>query len=236
MNCKRIRDLIDSTDRTDVLPHEAARHVDSCQECAGFAEKRMRLRELLASSGRVTAPANFDAMLRVRLTERSESKPLPWMVPALYLRFGGAAIALVCVFLIGQQLVRNRIGREAPAPGSVALLERSQTPGDQDIAPFVGGSNSTRPSQNNIPTGSVKVPGYAPVRGIRRGNGGLRNVVDFVGETGQTDPGATTAAVLLMRGPGAEREIMIPVVSVGAQPIFYPYREPQPSRGGRVTF
>jgi hypothetical protein len=246
MSCKTIRKLIDSTDRADVFPHEAARHLDSCGTCADFAEKRMRLRELLASSGRVAAPANFDAVLRVRLTERSASKPLPWLTPVLYLRFGGAAIALVCVFLLGQQFVRNT--RLAPATGdsSNAIGQSMGTDGsgraggsggvgETVTPPAVAGPNGGAPPVIGVTAYPSKaVDGYKPARGSRpRGDSGFRYVAD-VGD--EIDPGARTAAVLLMRGPSAEREVMVPAVSVGAQPIFYSYREPQPSHGGRVSF
>ena len=236
MSCKRIRKLIDSTDRADVFPHEAARHLDSCGACAGFAEERMRLRELLASSGRVAAPANFDAVLRVRLTERSAARPLPWLFPAMYLRLGAAAIALVCVFLLGQQFVRNHNKPAAPLAGDsrLAVIPPTESegetippaapvPGPKGVSPFLVPADTSRPGE-----------GYKSVRANRqRGDSGFRYAAD-VGD--DIDPGARTAAVLLMRGPSAEREVMVPAVSVGAQPIFYSYREPQPSHGGRVSF
>jgi hypothetical protein len=234
MSCKRIRKLIDSTDRADVFPHEAARHLDSCGACADFAEKRMRLRELLASSGRVAAPANFDAVLRVRLTERSAARPLPWLSPAMYLRFGAAAIALVCVFLLGQQFIRNNNKPAAPLAGnsSLAVIPKSE---GETIQPAEPGPKPVIPTPFVAPAGTVTSgEGYKPARPNRpRGDSGFRYVAG-VGD--DMDPGARTAAVLLMRGASAEREVMVPAVSVGAQPIFYSYREPQPSSGGRVSF
>jgi len=247
MSCKTIRKLIDSTDKADVFPHEAARHLDSCGACADFAEKRMRLRELLASSGRVAAPANFDAVLRVRLTERSAARPLAWLSPAMYLRFGAAAIALVCVFLLGQQFVRSN--RPAPPTGdsSNAVGQSMGTDGsgraggpggagETGTPPAVAGPNGVAPPVIGGVTAypSKAADGYKPARGSRpRGDSGFRYVAD-VGD--DMAPGARTATVLLMRGPSAEREVMVPAVSVGAQPIFYSYREPQPSQGGRVSF
>jgi len=235
MSCKTIRKLIDSTDKADVFPHEAARHLDSCGACADFAEKRMRLRELLASSGRVAAPANFDAVLRVRLTERSTARPLAWLSPAMYLRFGAAAIALVCVFLLGQQFVRNNRPAALGGDPSVAVIPPLGS-GRDTMQPAMPGSTAAGPGSPVVVPAFTSKPGegYKPVRANRtRGESGLRYVAD-VGD--EIDPGARTAAVLLMRGPSAEREVMVPAVSVGAQPIFYSYREPQPSHGGRVSF
>jgi hypothetical protein len=231
MSCKTIRKLIDSADKADVFPHEAARHLDSCGTCADFAEKRMRLRELLASSGRVAVPANFDAVLRVRLTERSASKPLPWLTPVLYLRFGGAAIALVCLFLLGQRVLWNSNQAQRATDSHTETSESAPAV----IPPAIYGPEPTGPSRNEEHAIPTVVRDFSPtVRGVRpRGNSGLRNVAE-VGD--DSDPGARTAAVLLMRGPSAEREVMVPAVSVGAQPIFYSYREPQPSHGGRVSF
>ena len=235
MSCKTIRKLIDSTDKADVFPHEAARHLDSCGACADFAEKRMRLRELLASSGRVAAPANFDAVLRVRLTERSAARPLAWLSPAMYLRFGAAAIALVCVFLLGQQFVRNNRPAALGGDPSVAVIPPLGS-GRDTMQPAMPGSTAAGPGSPVVVPAFTSKPGEGdkPVRANRtRGESGLRYVAD-VGD--EIDPGARTAAVLLMRGPNAEREVMVPAVSVGAQPIFYSYREPQPSQGGRVSF
>src|SRR5215471_12657088 len=110
MNCVNVQRVIDEAERPDLLPFGAARHVDSCTSCHEFSEDRIRLAALLGSIGRVTAPANFDDLLRLRMrnleVRRRDGRfgamrgVLPWHVPANYIRTAGFAMTLLLVAVI----------------------------------------------------------------------------------------------------------------------------------------
>ncbi len=53
---------------------------------------------------------------------------------------------------------------------------------------------------------------------------------------GEGDPTAEAAAVLLVRGAGAERQVAVPRVSLGAQTIFYVSMGQQSGRGAQTSF
>lgn len=101
MTCNRIQRLIDEADKPEALPFAAASHIAVCPACSQFAEERTKLRTFLIDLPRVHAPANFDAVLRMRLAESKAVKPFSWFTPVFAMRFGAvAAVALVAVLSV----------------------------------------------------------------------------------------------------------------------------------------
>ncbi|MGH9829503.1 MAG: anti-sigma factor family protein, partial [Blastocatellia bacterium] len=78
MNCRNVRKLIDEADNVDILPFNATAHTDSCPDCRRLADQRRELSALLSSTERVSAPANFDTVLRMKLDERLAKRWFPF--------------------------------------------------------------------------------------------------------------------------------------------------------------
>jgi hypothetical protein len=100
--CNEIKRRIDEADNVESFGLDIERHTAVCDDCRRFAGERMALRELIASTTRVNAPLNFDAMLHARLADLKAQRPLAWLNAAFYLRAGAATAALV-VALFGVQ-------------------------------------------------------------------------------------------------------------------------------------
>src|SRR5262249_48336403 len=151
--------------------------------------------------------------------------------PPLYLRFGGAAIALACALLVGQQLIRNHTTTQPFAGFPVADNGRDPSSTTQPDSKGTAVVPEAMAPGGSVSQGGERQRNNGPMR--YKGGAVLHNAVAI---STQTDPGASAAAVLLMRGPSAESEVIVPAVSLGAQPIFYSYTEPQPSRIVRTRF
>src|SRR5438128_4715282 len=102
--CNEIQRRIDEADNIDSYDLDVARHTETCEACRRFAHERAALREMIGSTARVTAPINFDAMLRARLVEVKGRKGLAWLNAAFYLRAGAATAALAVTVLVAQHM------------------------------------------------------------------------------------------------------------------------------------
>ncbi|HYP25683.1 MAG TPA: hypothetical protein VE262_03105 [Blastocatellia bacterium] len=221
IGCKQVKRFVDEADNPALLPYEAASHLDSCAPCKQFAQERATLRELLASTERVSAPVNFDAVLRARLAERVSSRTPAWLAPAFLFRFG-AATAVLAVAIIaagtgglftgpqtgtGEQarLAEVKQPESNKAGGSVATAL-----GQPDTAPEV----VTGPSRaQSAQTAQVRYSRVNP-RTVR---GGARDLNGMAAREVSVQDGA----VVLVRGKDGEREMPMPTVSVGAQSLLY---------------
>ena len=208
--CNQIKRMIDEADRPDQIAYAASQHMASCAACSAFADERARLKELIASAGRVSAPSDFDIKLKARLIQVKEQKGYWWVVPTGYLKLGAATAALVIAVVAAQtsnffsgsqqpQATGNDLARTQPVnqPGVGATTPRPST-GNEGIASVVDTPavpSPIRVSRNN----RRQVRTAAPVRG-------------FIAEDGTT---------VLMRGPAGELEVPVPTVSVGAQSLLY---------------
>jgi hypothetical protein len=73
MNCKQIREEIDTASRHD--PRGAIRsHLNGCPDCRRYSDETMSLLGLLDAQPRVEAPADFEFRLRARLA-RAQAAP-----------------------------------------------------------------------------------------------------------------------------------------------------------------
>jgi hypothetical protein len=100
MSCRKIRKLIDEAERPDLLMPEAASHLESCPACNEFARQRASLRKLLISSGRVSAPPDFQIRLKQRLEELSLNQSPPILMRLWKLAAAAAIIIAVATFLL----------------------------------------------------------------------------------------------------------------------------------------
>src|ERR1700741_4036239 len=100
--CNEIRRQVDEADDVESFDLDIARHTAVCDDCRRFAGERAALRELIASTTRVNAPLNFDAMLHARLAGGKRRRALAWLNAAFYLRAGAAMGALVVAVFVAQ--------------------------------------------------------------------------------------------------------------------------------------
>jgi hypothetical protein len=221
--CKQIKKVIDESERPEALAYVASQHIASCKDCSSFADERARLKELLLSAGRVSAPPDFDFKLKARLAEVRERRHSWWATPAGYLKFGAATAALVLAVFAAQ--TSNLFSNDAPNESSVNEAPKAQPFNQSAIAvappPAI---NDNRVISNGEPT----VPAHLPVRYVRRQARAVAAPVrGFVAEGGTT---------VLMRGPGGELEVPVPTVSVGAQSLLYVNSGRQTARSVSTSF
>jgi len=219
--------IIDEADRPEALDYGASHHIASCVGCSQFADERAKLKALLESAGRVSAPPDFDFKLKARLAEVKERKSSWWFTPAGYLRLGAATAAVVMAVVAAQ--TSGFFSADIPAEPFVsdsAKIQPSTQPGIA-VAPPPASRDTRRDDRvvtNPETTGAVKFisknsrrqtrPAPEPVRG-------------FVAEDG---------TMVLMRGPAGELEVPVPTVSVGAQSLMYVNSGRQTARNVSTSF
>jgi hypothetical protein len=218
--------VIDEVDNPASLPYEASTHLETCASCSEFAGQGERLRRLLQEPARVSAPANFEAMVARRLAERMAHKRPFWVAAGFYLRASAAAAALACMILVIQvvryQPARPISGQATPQPDASAQQMHAGAPTSiPQVSPRSTGTTidkalgevaTTRPPSKRYPPAKAK-PEAA--------------IADITERPG---------ALLWVRNSGSEREIAVPMVSVGAQPWLALSPPSQGERGIRAAF
>lgn len=227
--CKYFQTRIDEADKPDLLPFDVSEHVRHCAECGRFADERSALRELVAAGIRVSAPVNFDAMLKTRLAEVKAQGSFWRLGSPGYLRLGAATAGLVVMILAAQYgglFSDNAAKRYETQVGDVATNPLS-IPEPSVLAPapppnvgveFTGGAVvvdiSKRP--NGIPRA-----GHPQAFVSRNAAGGNFTVED--------------GGVVLVRGWNGEMDVQMPTVSVGAQ-LLYVGAGQRPERNVGASF
>src|SRR5258708_25885217 len=78
--CRATRREIDESELNRTLSRQAHAHIAGCASCREFRAQRTGLREIVGSLEPVTAPKDFDLLLRARLaTERQNRSRLPFI-------------------------------------------------------------------------------------------------------------------------------------------------------------
>lgn len=234
MGCKQIKRLIDEADRPDLLSYEATKHMDSCADCQAFASERAGLRELLGSTARVTAPANFDAMLRARLAERAARSRFAWLTQSAYMRFGAATAMLVAAIFVAQTDGWLFNSSDAPSQTQPPAVAQTPSPGPD------GGQARTSPAPANGSAGTLAAPRTLRVAQLPLSRAAVgqhravaRPVATRADEMAAEDE---DRAVVLVRGRNGERELSMPTISVGAQSLMYVSAGRQVSGNIRASF
>jgi hypothetical protein len=210
--CKYIKQRIDEAEKADLLPFDVSAHLVECSDCERFAVERTALRELLAAGVRVSAPINFDAVLKAKLAERKDRRPFWWLGSPAFLRVG-AATAVLVVMAFGAEyagLFSDNVSR--PGAGPVSGLSRPRpipvNPDQPQVMPqtsFEATVAGVRPypvsalTSTKVRRGDVPLERTAPAEYITVEDGG----------------------VVLVRGRNGELDVQMPTVSVGAQPLLY---------------
>jgi hypothetical protein len=226
MKCSTTRRMIDQADDPASLVYETAAHIEGCSSCRQFASEREQLRKLLLEPRRVSAPANFEAMVARRLAERGSGGRFRLAI-GFYLRAAGAAAALACLVLVIQ------MARPKPAAPTLALPSGIATVNPPEVGTNGGTDGSTL---KPLPSSVAVVKTTASVHHPRRRDS-LRQPVDESPVTtviaGMT---AQPRALILLRNAGSEQEIAVPMVTVGAQPWVPVSVSSQDARGLRMAF
>jgi hypothetical protein len=204
--CNYIRERIDEADKPDLLSFEVTEHIAECPDCERFAGERSTLRMLVASSARVNAPINFDAVLNARLGEVKARRSFWWLGSPIYFRLGAAAAGLVVMVFVAQYAGLFPDRSKGPAK-SVAVSNLETAP---DVRPLF------TPPRAAIEANAKNTAAYsnAPVRPRRA----------YVATSRVAPRGYLTAedgGVVLVRGQNGEADVQMPTVSVGAQPLMY---------------
>jgi hypothetical protein len=233
--CNEVKRLIDEADELDVFSFQVANHLDICAGCKSFADGRVALKKLLASSERVSAPSNFDAMLTARIAKTKAERDLSWFSLPSLMRLGAATAAIAIMVFVAQyaSLFSNSDQVAQPEP-SIAK------------APAASEVNSPKPTVAPDTRGDVNhLAQVEPARSRSIATVPIRLTQHYYPRRGSQVVSNHTApqeyssieegGVVLVRGPNGEREVPMPTVSVGAQPLFYS-RQAQPSRNVATSF
>ena len=216
-DCNYIKKRIDEAEKPDLFSFEVTEHIGRCEDCERFAAERTALRKLVAAGTRVSAPVNFDAMLKARLAEvKSRRSFWPLGSPG-YLRLGAATAGLLFMIFAAQfaGLLTNK--NVTPTNGS----QSSNVAPNPTAIPLEAAPPSTPPNiGSQLPAPAVvagareyRAAAYAPR--MRRGDVAVGSAVP-VGYMTAEDGG-----VVLVRGRNGDMDVQVPTVSVGAQPLLY---------------
>lgn len=240
--CNEMKRRIDEADDRESLDLDIMRHTASCSDCRHFAGERTALRELLASTGRVSAPLNFDAMLQARLAETKVRRTPAWLNAAFYLRAGAATAALAVAVLVAQSSGLFTASQNQPiqqlGSGVQAIAPLSPTPAPSTTPKTADLSQDTPALSTSVQPRLVATG--SPIHGSHR----LRPATINARLGTALPPVRNDMAVLtdggaiLIRGGNGGRDITMPTVSVGAQPLMYVNagRQPQSVHSAPVSF
>jgi hypothetical protein len=241
--CKEIKRRIDESDDNESFDLDINRHMDGCSECRQFAGERAALRGLLASTSRVTAPLNFDAMLHARLAEVKAQRPLAWLNAAFYLRAGAATAALVVAALVTQYtgLLTTAPTDQAQPPIAANQSDDGLSNAEQTTSPLPSAPPAGMETMQAHVT-STHLPATLPMSAggshrmrmantVAKRNAGVPLVTPD--DAGMVDNGA-----IFIPGRNGQHDLTVPTVSLGAQPLIYGHASrQQPSvRAVSVSF
>jgi len=220
--CNYIRECIDQADKPNLLSFEVTEHLARCTECEEFANERTALRTLLASSARVTAPVNFNAVLNSRLAEVKARPSFWWLGSPGFLRIGAATAGLV-IMIFAAQYAGLFSGRSNPT--TTPVVQNTIPP---DIPPAY-------PS----PSLNISTPVAPPVILANNASGTSKSRRGGVPIIRGLPPGymaAEDGGVVLVRGQNGDMDVQMPTVSVGAQPLLYVSGGQRPVRTVGTSF
>ena len=202
--CKYIKERIDEAEKPDLLSFEVTEHIGRCDDCERFASERTALRKLVASGTRVSAPTNFDAMLKARLAEVKARRSFWWLGSPGYLRLGVATAGLIVMAFAAQYA--GLLSHNGPPNGS-QVGEVAPIPTPKPPEPI-------QPSPPGVVVSAGRQGSYSTQR-TRRGDV-LTSRAAPAGYITAEDGGA-----VLVRGRNGDIDVQMPTVSVGAQPLLY---------------
>jgi len=242
--CNEIKRRIDTADNVESFDPDIERHTDVCSQCRRFADERAALRGLLASTARVTAPLNFDAMLQARLAEVKARRPLAWLNAAFYLRAGAATAALAVALIVTQYtgLLTTTPTKQANPP----IAENHTGAADPTKLGLITPASPAIPSASNVTTQALAAPINPPPTLAMSGGVGHRPRTAYGSARRNPDvplvtpeeAGLVDSGAIFIPGRNGQHDVTVPTVSVGAQSLIYVNagRPQQPARAVSVSF
>ena len=210
MSCKYIQKRIDEADKPDLLPFDVSEHIGVCVDCQRFATERTALRALVAAGSRVTAPMNFDAVLKARLAEVKTRRSFWWLGSPALLRLGAATAGVVVAVFVVQ--FTGLFSNNVETPERSLLSEAAPRPVP---APFVN------PHANPAPPPVITTGRTQPYHGNSRPSRLIRSGTPVESAIPASFMTAEDGGVVLLRGRNGDMDVQMPTVSVGAQPLLY---------------
>ena len=237
--CDRIKKLIDEADQPDALSFEASNHLSVCADCTTFARERAALRNMLLSSNRVSVPVNFDAMLNARLAEAKTRRAFSWLSASSFMRLGTATAAVAVMVFVAQygNLFSNDTKTTQPvdSTASAANTPPAVTPKPPVATPQEPDPNNLKDivPQRPLPGATTALRAASTQHDYQRRGARL-----VTASAASVDYPSRDSGVVLVRGPNGEREVPMPTISVGAQPLLYvsASRGAQPVRATATSF
>lgn len=142
MNCKQIREAIDTASRHNLYGGNVISHLSDCPDCHRYSDEATSLLGLLGAQPRVEAPPDFDFRLRARMARAqtaTASDPRSFLRkirPETFSRgqmvATAAALALVVTVSI---LYIDRPENVAPAPDTIAIGAKVVAPQSDEAGP-----------------------------------------------------------------------------------------------------
>jgi hypothetical protein len=138
MNCKQIREAIDTASRHNLYSGHVRSHLNGCPDCHRYSYETASLLGLLGAQPRVEAPSDFEFRLRARLL-REQAAPAGapqgfWrkMRPETFSwgQMGAAAAALVLVVTVWTFYINRDNGAQAlSGDGAMSIAVNPQAGG-----------------------------------------------------------------------------------------------------------
>jgi hypothetical protein len=170
MNCKKIREEIDTASRYSLYGGAVASHLNDCPDCLRYSGETASLLGLLGAQPRVEAPTDFEFRLRARLTRAQAAAAsdqrsfLRKIWPETFSRgqMVTAAAALALVVTVSTFCI-NR-GHRAQAPNGDAVAVKASNP----QSPTAGGAGSAAAAAG-IKSAAAESVGLTPAKFTSRG-------------------------------------------------------------------
>jgi len=199
MNCREFQAQMDTGTARGV---EAETHLSECANCRKLQSDSVRLAEMLGALPRVDAPANFNHLLRARISGRNARKAAPFFTglrPMLH--FAAAGMIILCAAFIAYFVFKPGSPTVDLAGGSAPSEQtaRVETPDSGPVAgvPFDepaakrGDEAEPQPTAGNAVPSRVADQKSAPARRVSRkadiaaveDSGGSRDLAVSRGET-----------------------------------------------------
>jgi hypothetical protein len=122
MNCKQIREAIDTASRHNLYGGNVTSHLNDCPDCHRYSDETTSLLGLLGAQPRVEAPPDFDFRLRARMvraqaaTTNDPQSFLRKIRPATF--SWGQMVATAAALALVVTVSTFYFDRDNPAPGS----------------------------------------------------------------------------------------------------------------------
>src|SRR5688500_4377095 len=142
-DCRHTQREIDSNELNQQLSENSRAHISGCATCHEVFERSSSLRNLVASLGSVSAPADFEMKLRGRLAAERRSN-VTW-INFLRQAPGVPAIAFAFVLLV---VITLAVFMRSSSPSEIAKVPQSTDSSVASNEPVTGGEKAAAGTNN----------------------------------------------------------------------------------------